>query len=48
MKKLYEDKIDNEIEIKLKNASSERKKFKVEHPNNFDTEFDSTSHNVKI
>ena len=34
MKKLYEDKIDNEIKIKLKNIASERKKFKLEHPNN--------------
>ena len=48
MKKLYEDKIDNEIEIKLKNTASERKKFKLEHPNNFDTNFDLTCHNVKI
>ena len=48
MKKLYEDKIDNETEIKLKNTASERKKFKLEHPNNFDTESDLTCHNVKI
>ena len=52
MKKLYEDKIDNEIEIKLKNTASERKKFKLKHPNNFanqqDTESDLTCHNVKI
>ena len=55
MKKLYEDKIDNEIEIKLKNTVSERKKFKLENPNNFtilenqqDTESNLTSHNVKI
>ena len=48
MKKLYEDKIDNEIEIKLKNTTSEMKKFKLEHPNNFDTKSDLTCHNVKI
>ena len=48
MKKLYEDKIDNEIEIKLKNTAFERKKFKPEHPNIFDTETDLTCHNVKI
>ena len=52
MKKLYEDKIDNEIEIKLKNSASQRKKFKLEHPNNFanqqEIEFDLTCHNVKI
>ena len=48
MMKLYEDKIDNEIEIKLKNTASERNKFKLEHPNNFDTKFDLTCHNVKI
>ena len=48
MKKLYEDKIDNETEIKLKNTASERKKFELEHPNNFDTESDLTCHNVKI
>ena len=35
MKKLYEDKIENEIYIKLKNTSFERKKFKIEHTNNF-------------
>ena len=35
MKKLYEDKIDNEQEIKLKNIVSESKKFKLEYPNNF-------------
>ena len=35
MKKLYEDNIDNEIEIKLKITVYERKKFKLEHPNNF-------------
>ena len=32
----------------MKNAASERKKFKLEHPNNFDTESDLTCHNVKI
>ena len=55
MKKLYEDKIDNEIEIKLKNTTSESKKFKLEHPNNFaflenqqDTESYLTCHNVKV
>ena len=52
MKKLYEDKIENEIVIKLKNTTFERKKFKLEHPNNFanqqDIEFDLTYHNVKI
>ena len=35
MKKLYEDKIENEIVIKLKNTAFERKKFKIEHTNNF-------------
>ena len=35
MKKLYEDKIENEIDIKLKNTALERKKFKIEHTNNF-------------
>ena len=35
MKKLYEDKIENEIDIKLKNTAFERKKFKIEHTNNF-------------
>ena len=52
MKKLYEDKIDNKIEIKFKNTGFERKKFKLEHPNNFsnqqDIESDLTCHNVKI
>ena len=48
MKKLYGDKIDNEIEIKLKNAAFERKKYKLEHPNNFEIGFDLTCHNVKI
>ena len=55
MKKLYEDKTDNEIEIELKNTTSERKKFKLEHPNNFqslenqqDTKSNLTSHNVKV
>ena len=55
MKKLYEDKIDNEIEIKLKNTTSERKKFKLEHPNNFaflenqqDTKSNLTCYNVKV
>ena len=32
----------------MKNTASERKKFKLEHPNNFDTESDLTCHNVKI
>ena len=32
----------------MKNAASERKKFELEHPNNFDTESDLTCHNVKI
>ena len=35
MKKLYEDKIENEIDIKLKNTVFERKKLKIEHTNNF-------------
>ena len=35
MKKLYEDKIKNEIDVKLKNAAFERKKFKIEHTNIF-------------
>ena len=35
MKKLYEDKIENEIDIKLKNIAFERKEFKIEHTNNF-------------
>ena len=35
MKKLYEDKIENEIDIKLKNTTFERNKFKIEHTNNF-------------
>ena len=35
MKKLYEDKIENEIDIKLKNTAFERKKFKIEHTNYF-------------
>ena len=48
MKKLYENKIDNEIEIKLKNTASKRKKFKLEYPNNFDIGSDLTCHNVKI
>ena len=52
MKKLYEDKIDNEIEIKLKNLASQRKKFKLEHPNNFanqqEIESNLTCYNVKI
>ena len=33
MKKLYEDKIENEIDIKLKSTAFERKKFKIEHTN---------------
>ena len=52
---IYEDKIHNEIEIKLKNTVSKIKKFKLEHPNNFaflenqqDTESNLTSHNVKV
>ena len=36
MKKLYEDKIENEIDTKLKNTTFERKKFKIEHTNNFE------------
>ena len=36
IKKLYEDKIENEIDIKLKNTALERKKFKIEHTNNFE------------
>ena len=35
MKKLYEDKIENEIDIKFKNTAFERNKFKIEHTNNF-------------
>ena len=35
MKKLYEDKIENEIDIKLKITAFERNKFKIEHTNNF-------------
>ena len=35
MKKLYEDKIENEMDIKLKNTTFERKKFKIEHTNKF-------------
>ena len=48
MKKLYEDKIDNEIEIKLKNTTFEMKKFKLEHLTIFYTKTDLTCHNVKI
>ena len=36
MKKLYEEKIANEIDIKLKNIALERKKFKMEHTNNLE------------
>ena len=36
IKNLYEDKIENEIDIKLKNTALERKKFKIEHTNNFE------------
>ena len=36
MKKLYEDKIENEIDKKLKNTTFERKKFKIEHTNNLE------------
>ena len=36
MKKLYEDKIKNEIDKKLKNTAFERKKFKMEHTNNLE------------
>ena len=36
MKKLYEDKIENEIDKKLKNTAFKRKKFKIEHTNNFE------------
>ena len=32
----------------MKNVASKRNKFKLEHPNNFDTESDLTCHNVKI
>ena len=35
MKKLYEDKIENEIDIKLKNTAFERNKLKIEHTNDF-------------
>ena len=35
IKKLNEDKIENEIGIKLKNTAFERNKFKIEHTNNF-------------
>ena len=50
MKKLYEDKIENEIYIKLKNIAFERKKFKIEHTNNFsnlENQHD-TSSDIKI
>ena len=36
MKKLYEDKIENEIDKNLKNIAFERKKFKIEHTNNLE------------
>ena len=45
MKKLYEDMIENEIDIKLKNTAFERKKFKIEHTNNF-SNFEN-QHNVE-
>ena len=35
MKRLYETKVDNEIELRSKNAALERNKFKLEHPNCF-------------
>ena len=35
MKKLYEDKIEKEIYLNLKNTAFERKKFKIEHTNYF-------------
>ena len=50
MKKLYEDKIENEIDIKLKNIAFERKKFKIEHTNNFsnlENQYDTGS-DIKI
>ena len=55
MKRLYETKVDNEIELRSKNEALERKKFKLEHPNSFailenqqDMELNLTSQNVKI
>ena len=54
MKRLYETKVDNEIELRSKNEALERKKFKLEHPNSFailenqqDTKLNLTSQNVK-
>ena len=35
MKRLYETKMDNEIELRSKNEALERKKFKLEHSNKF-------------
>ena len=36
MKRLYETKVDNEIERGSKNEALERKKFNLEHPNSFE------------
>ena len=36
MKKLYEDKIENEIDRKLKNTAFERNKFKIEQTTNLE------------
>ena len=48
MKKLYEDKIENEIDIKLKNTSFERKKFKIEHTNYFSNLENQHDADIKI
>ena len=54
MKRLYETKVDNEIELRYKNEALEKNKFKLEHPNSFailenqqDMELNLTSQNVK-
>ena len=35
MKRLYETKVDNEIELRTKNEALERNKYKLEHSNSF-------------
>ena len=54
MKRLYETKVDNEIDLRYKNEALERNKFKLEHPNSFailenqqDMELNLTSQHVK-
>ena len=54
MKRLYETKVDNEIDLRSKNAELKRKKFKLEYPNGFailenqqGTNLNLTSQNVK-